>query len=102
MQVRSRCPMCQRESVGPADTYLIYVCMNHTGRNFYTFRCALCGEAASVRCDTIIEHLLAQAGVKRKPYRLPDEINDPQRKGPPLTTDDLLDLLNDLHSLEAA
>ena len=82
------CRECQQQVLlDPADVILH---PDHAGsRGTYSFRCPACGEGARREALGSGIRLLRAAGVTV----------DTHAGGPPLTTDDLLDLLNDLKDL---
>ena len=103
MMVEAQCPACGRNVKRPATEFVLWLCMSRPDRNFYTFTCPACGTPVAKRCDRVVEKLLSRVGVRRRPYRLPLEIDDPQRANPlPLSPDDHLDLLNEIAAWDAA
>lgn len=67
------------------------------GSAAYRFQCPRCSVLVSHPTTPPVADLLVQAGVHREEWRLPLELGE-ERRGPPLTADDLLDfhlLLND-------
>lgn len=97
--ITARCAHCQHDGPHPAGSFELFRCFQDSTRDYYTFRCAGCGQANTRRADLQIAAILIGAQVRVTPYRLPAEIADPQRsQGEALRMDDLLDFIGQLQS----
>jgi len=83
------CPSCGTLELEPCD-FLLVVCAADAERSFYQFTCPQCSSLVTKHASPRVVEGLASRGVPVG--GLPAEALE-ERAGPPLTTDDLLDLV---------
>jgi hypothetical protein len=87
--IRATCPDCGDVDLSVPDLKVL-VCLT-TCEGAYTFQCPGCLLAVSKPAEGEVVDLLLAAGVELSAWDLPAELSEPH-DGPPLTTDDLIDL----------
>jgi hypothetical protein len=92
------CPGCHRSTSVPTTSVVWHQTRLGDGHPFYTFTCPDCGPVRQP-IHPVVERLLHGAGVPVTWW--PPEVTA-RPAGPPLTTDDLIDLYHDLANLGAA
>ena len=92
--IKVQCVHCMTESqVGPSA---IHVTIFDAGSNhYYEFFCPACFELVRLPADLDVQEKLAVADVSFDMIHIPLELLE-DRSGPPLTVDDLLELVLDL------
>jgi hypothetical protein len=83
------CPSCGEVDLTPDQLWLVLA--SAPDRSHYRFRCSSCEQSVSHHADDAVVAVLATL-VAVEELEIPDEALEPH-DGPPLTTDDLLDLL---------
>lgn len=85
--IRANCPDCGDVQLTAADVTL-RVCTDDE-RSTYTFRCPLCGDRVVKNAGRRVVDLLVAGGVRLDLWRLPAELWEPRRAGPPIVEDDV-------------
>ena len=91
------CPSCGEVDLSSDQVWLVIA--NSPNRSHYLFRCTTCEQAVSRHADDTVIALLAEL-VAVEELEIPAEALE-SHDGPPLTPDDLLDLLLALEEHEA-
>jgi hypothetical protein len=89
--IRATCPDCGDISLTPADVDL-RTCTPTPDRSSYHFTCPQCMQMIDKAAPSNVIALLVSGGVKPHPWTIPAEWFEP-KIGPPLTYDDILDLV---------
>lgn len=93
VKIKAHCPVCGEVALVPRDIELVIP--DKASRGTYSFVCPACCELVTKPADDHIIELLLSGGVKARVVANPAEARE-RHDGPRLTTDDLLDFLNDL------
>lgn len=96
--VKVACPVCGPIALQPRAV-LVRTWSGPSSRlNRYEWACPKCKDLVVKPAPPDVVELLVDAGVPVQHVEVPDECDDPHRSSalPPLTEDDVLDLLNEL------
>ncbi|MFI5053686.1 MAG: hypothetical protein ACHQDE_04935 [Acidimicrobiia bacterium] len=88
--VRAQCPACGDVQLQIQDL-TVRVCSDDEVPGAYRFRCPECAQTVNRPASPRIVDLLVSAGAPHERWSWPAELAE-SRCGPPLTSDDLLDL----------
>lgn len=97
--IRATCVICGDVELTQDDVTLTVV-YPVSERSTYSFTCPACGEETSKAATDEVVALLMSGGVHVQQVIIPAEALEPHT-GPPLTMDDLLDLMLDTSSQDA-
>lgn len=95
--VRVSCPDCTHDTVLWPEQITIRVCTDSL-RSEYRFECPACGRRSVRDFHPALEHLLLRAGCQVEEWSLPDEMFEPRPDLPPITEDEIADVLRQLSS----
>lgn len=95
--IRATCPRCGDVALSQFDVTLTIVLPLYD-RSTYRFDCPGCQETVIKSAEPEVVDLLKSGGVQVEEIRIPAEALE-RHDGPPLTWDDLLDLMLDTSSL---
>jgi predicted RNA-binding Zn-ribbon protein involved in translation (DUF1610 family) len=96
--VKTTCPDCGELALLPGDITVTEHKMN-PDESTYAFTCPKCKAAITKPApDAILALLTVAKGVRWNVIQMPAELDEPH-SGPPLTLDDLIDLMKELEQL---
>jgi hypothetical protein len=97
--IKASCPMCGDVELKPAQLRLV-VC-SRPDWSYYAFACPSCRDEVRKPADEEIVSLLISGGVAPERWHVPAEALE-EKGGAPITYDDVLDFVLNLHYLDDA